>query len=552
MKKVFLVDDEILVRETIRDCVQWEKEGFQLCGDAPDGEVALPMIEELKPDILITDIKMPFMDGLELSAIVRKQMPDIKIIILSGHGEFEYARSALRMGVEEYCLKPVSSSDIVRMLHMVSAKIDAEQRERNKLRLMSLEESHRTSLTREKLLNDLCSGFLSSSDAFRHSASLGMNLVARHYAVVISDYRGPEPAAVTFYASGGESVESPTFPSEWGLPQLTESLAFRRSRNETVWILKGDTPESLMLELDAFRRLQSVKQAPRHPNITVSQELLTIGIGSIQDRLQGVHISFLEAQEDMHWRRLMGQNRHALQETSGWLDSIVILDRSRFIDFLKTGTLEQAAEFIPSFAERLREIEWQRSPIGYYILNDLTLEVFRTAKDTYRHLDSLEDALAQLQKVISGISTHEEACSFLMKLAQQYWLWRSGAMDKYGDILVRVKEYIHLHYDKEQISLQDAADHVNLSPGHLSKIFSQETGQTFIEYVTQTRMNKAMELLHTTNSKSYEIAFQVGYNDAHYFSNLFKRITGMTTKEFRKRGLLRDSEAGALRGRDIP
>jgi two-component system, response regulator YesN len=543
MKKVFLVDDEILVRETIRDCVQWEKEGFQLIGDAPDGEVALPMIEELKPDILITDIKMPFMDGLELTAIVRKQMPDIKIIILSGHGEFEYARTALRMGVEEYCLKPVSASDIIRMLHAMGAKIDAEQRERNKLRLISMEEKNHASLTREKLLNDLCSGFLSTSDAFHLSASLGINLVARHYAVVISDYRGPEPTLPAARVDSGSLLgEDLTHPNSWSLPMQSEPLAFRRSRTETVWILKGDSPERLKQELDTFHQLQSVKQTPRNPASGVLRELLTIGIGSIQDRLQGIHVSFQEAQEDMHWRRLMGQNRHALQETSGWLEQAVFLDRSRFIEFLKTGTPEQASGFIPSYADRLKDIEWQRSPIGYYILNDLTLEVFRTAKDTYRHLDSVEDTLEQLQTIISGISSYADACGYLMKLTQQYWLWRSGAMDKYGDILVRVKEYIHLHYDKEQISLQDAADHVNLSPGHLSKIFSQETGQTFIEYVTQTRISKAMELLHTTNAKSYEIAFQVGYNDAHYFSNLFKRMTGMTTKEFRKKGLF--SEPG--------
>ena len=128
MKKVMLVDDEILIRENIRESVEWEKEGFIFCGDAPDGELALPVIEEQLPDILITDIKMPFMNGLELSSVVRQKFPKIKIIILSGHDDFQYARAALRLGVEDYCLKPFSSADLLQLLHSVSSRIDEELR----------------------------------------------------------------------------------------------------------------------------------------------------------------------------------------------------------------------------------------------------------------------------------------------------------------------------------------------------------------------------------------------------------------------------------------
>ena len=136
-KKVFFVDDEIVIRENIRTCIDWKKEGFDYCGDASDGEVALPLIEEHRPDILITDIKMPFMNGLELSAIVRKRFPGTKIVLLSGHDEFEYARQALRIGVEEYCLKPFGSTDIIRLLHDVADKIDRENRQQSRMDRLS-------------------------------------------------------------------------------------------------------------------------------------------------------------------------------------------------------------------------------------------------------------------------------------------------------------------------------------------------------------------------------------------------------------------------------
>jgi two-component system, response regulator YesN len=524
VKKVMLVDDEILIRETIRDCIDWEQEGYLFCGDASDGEVALPMIEELRPDIVITDVMMPFMDGLELSALIRQRYPEIKIIILSGHGEFEYARRALRMGVEEYCLKPVSSSDILHLLKEVSEKIDRERDEKRRIDRMKQREAESKTVSQDKLLNDLCSGFLSASDAIHLSSSLSLSLVARFYVVAIADSRDSEQQP-----SNGDLLRS-----YLQLQEQLDVLMCKRSRTENVWIFKGDTLEQLHQQLAPVKELQ--RMAADTPSGVGG--LVTIGIGTVQERLQGVHLSFLDAEEDMHWRRLSRQNRHDLWETtSDRLDPTVFLDRGRFVDFLRIGTPAKLDSFVQDYASGLRELDWQASPIGYYILNDLTLEVFRAAKDMYRNVEAPEQLVQPLQEQIGTIHSFSEACAFLTKLTEQFWAWRSRTNDKYGDMLRKVKDYIQENYDKDYISLQDAAEHVKVSPSHLSKVFSQETGQTFIEYLTQTRMKKAMELLRSTSAKSYEIAFQVGYNDSHYFSNLFKRVTGMTTKEFRKSGM---------------
>ena len=120
MYKVFLAEDEIVVREGIRNSIPWEKIPYTLIGEAPDGEIALSMIQDLKPDILLTDIRMPFMDGLALSRIAKKSLPWLKIIILSGHDEFQYAREAISIGVEEYLLKPVSVQDMIKALDKVA------------------------------------------------------------------------------------------------------------------------------------------------------------------------------------------------------------------------------------------------------------------------------------------------------------------------------------------------------------------------------------------------------------------------------------------------
>ena len=121
--KVFICEDESIVREGLRDMIPWEKYGFEFVGDAPDGEMALPMIRKLKPDVLITDITMPFMDGLSLSKTVTKELPNIKIIVISGYSDFEYARKAIEIGVEQYLLKPVTKTDMINALEGVRKKI---------------------------------------------------------------------------------------------------------------------------------------------------------------------------------------------------------------------------------------------------------------------------------------------------------------------------------------------------------------------------------------------------------------------------------------------
>lgn len=384
MQKVFLVDDEIVIRENMRTCIDWEKEGFVYCGDAPDGELAFPLIEKLKPDLLITDICMPFMDGLELSAIVRKMQPDIKIIILSGHDEFEYARQAIRIGVQEYCLKPVSAGDIIRLLRLIRAKEQA--------------------------------------GASGHSG-LGVN-------------DGELPA-------GGE-----------------------RPAANPMAKLKAD-PMALF--------------------------------------------------------------------ESGSLDPFS-LDRTGFIEFLKVGSPAQKEEHLRRFAQDLAALDWKSSLYGHFLLHDLTLSAFREAKTLYGEHVRPDARWPEMKSRISAIRSGKEACEYLDRLAELFWHWRSMANDRYSVLIARVKQFVRDHCEDDRLSLNDAAKHVNVSPSHLSKVFSQETGKTFIEFLMETRIRKAMELLLSTNAKSYEIAFRVGYQDPHYFSSVFKRMTGMTIREFRKRG----------------
>src|SRR5512136_868674 len=185
LHKVFLVEDEVVAREGIRDNVDWRLNGFEFCGEAPDGEIALPLLETAEPDVLITNIKMPFMDGLQLCKIVRERMPWVKIIILSGHDEFEYAQEAIKLGVTEYLLKPVTVQDLNNVLQRVAAQLEKDRKDQENLQKLKDQVNENRAVLRERLLLKLVVGAVSLAEAIEKSQPLGMDLVARYYLVVV-------------------------------------------------------------------------------------------------------------------------------------------------------------------------------------------------------------------------------------------------------------------------------------------------------------------------------------------------------------------------------
>jgi len=183
--KVFFVEDEIITREGIRDNVDWQSNGFEFCGEATDGEMALPMLRTIQPDVLITDIKMPFMDGLQLSKIMRERMPWVKIIILSGHDEFEYAQQAIKLGVTDYLLKPITVQNLQCALQKLTVQLDHEKEEQAHLKKLQEQAEESRITLREKLLFRLVVGAISPTDAIENGQMLGLNLSARYYLVAI-------------------------------------------------------------------------------------------------------------------------------------------------------------------------------------------------------------------------------------------------------------------------------------------------------------------------------------------------------------------------------
>ena len=185
MFKVFLVEDEIVVREGIRKNIQWEQYGFSYAGDALDGELALPLIRQIQPDLLITDIKMPFMDGLALSELVRKELPRTKIVIISGYDDFTYAQQAIRMGVEQYLLKPVIKEKMVDLLISLQKKMEAEQQQRDYLSMFQREAQEYEAFSRRRFFEQIVTGGLSVSEISETAKSMDIDLNAPGYNILL-------------------------------------------------------------------------------------------------------------------------------------------------------------------------------------------------------------------------------------------------------------------------------------------------------------------------------------------------------------------------------
>lgn len=284
--KVFLVEDEIVTREGIRDTVDWGAAGYQLCGEAPDGEIALPLILERRPDTVITDIKMPFMDGLQLCRLLKEALPAIKIIILSGHDEFRYAQEAIQIGVTEYLLKPIVPQDLLAALRKVARQLDDERQASAHLLELQAQMSGNQSRLRERCLLDLVTGNSTSAEFIEQAQRLAIDLLAPCYQVMVirAAARGgaPELPLYRVYQQVDAVVAELTGDN-------AAILSFKQGLEATVLILKDEHPSLLA------RSVRHVSEALTRGLAEHTACTVTIGVGSATERLGTIAQSFAEA-----------------------------------------------------------------------------------------------------------------------------------------------------------------------------------------------------------------------------------------------------------------
>jgi len=519
MLKIFLVEDEIVMREGIKKNINWEKENFEFVGDAGDGELAYPLIIQKKPDILITDIKMPFMDGLELSRLVKAELPDIKIIVLSGYDEFEYAKEAIDIGITEYMLKPVTSVKLLETLHKVE-KVILDQQKKEAVKNSADEET--------KFFKKLVSGSMSVSLLLKEGRALGLELAASEYNLLLLQlFAGADVDA------SHERIEH----IKQGFEKLTKTypIAFVNLGREEFWfLLKGTQEYSLkVLEKEFAAELERL--------VWFEQQTQYFGIlGKSVERLGDIGICYQAADKEFAHRFLKERNRiYSVAETADAVFDIEALnlsqtDRKSLEQFLSTGLKSEIEAFIDSYFGKVGKKNMQSMLFRQYVVMDVYLIVINFSQKMGCEKQELAALYGDEKELVDVSDSVEDTKIYLKKLLEMTIDLREKVSgNKYDKLLKQAKAYIEENYNQYDISLNAVAASVSLSPNHFSTIFSQELGETFIEYLTRIRMEKAKELLRTTSKKTTEIAYEVGYRDAHYFSNLFKKTQNCTPREYR-------------------
>ena len=518
--KVFFVEDEIITREGIRDNVDWRASGFEFCGEATDGEMALPLLRTAQPDVLITDIKMPFMDGLQLSKIVRERMPWVKIIILSGHDEFEYAQKAISLGITDYLLKPVTVQKLQAALQKLTVQLDKERKEQAELKKLQEQMEDNRSMLRERLLFKLIVGAVSPAEAVEKGQALGLDLIARYYLVVILKLE---------LGDRTEQYDHDDYQQIQGmLTELAERnpdiFVLKRDWGDIILIMKGNTREYLEEERDLL--LNGIRQT-----VAKSRYQITIGVGAPKDRIADIHQSFVDAL--VHVQNPAGAD-DPLSTGSVERKELLKLDKTAVENYLHHGIKDEFDQFFDAYIRPLGETVLKSRLIKNYIFVDMTLATAKLIHELGGEIDKVVPEPSSIEAILSNVKTVEQLREQAYKIISIGLAYRDSQPNGQHTYVIRqAKEYIECHFANPELSLNDVAAQANLSASHFSAVFSQVTCQTFKEYLTEIRINKAKELLRMTTLRSADIAFQVGYNDPHYFSSVFKKNTGLSPIEFR-------------------
>jgi two-component system response regulator YesN len=514
--QVFVAEDETRVREGIRNHLD-QSGRYQLCGEAADGEIALPAILEIKPDILITDIKMPFMDGLALAGAVKRASPRTKILIISGHDEFAYAKQAISIGVDEYLLKPIRATTMLEALDKVACQLEEE---RTVLAAQDPDrERQKELILRDAFLDEVLTGALSVAQVLERAEQFGISIPAKQYLVAEMElnYQQALPEAALSLRSVVDCL----------LRDREDVLWCLRGRDRIVVVAKGEGKEKLeqtvyevlMLLRDELSRLLGIASVS--------------GIGTVADRMGEISTSYLDAYHLL--RRFPALPKGTIVNT-GDLDHGSLVQLAGGDEPMGRKLLHATAQDVESLVD---QICGSQNDVGsllyvYYRITDLVVTATRIVSESGKDAAEVFPALSQASAVLRK-SDMEEIRAFTGDIIRRFIAFRDKSAGglRYGQVIAQAKNHIYENFHDSGISLHTVATHIGFSPNHFSTIFSQNTGETFIGFLTRVRMEQAHKMLLTTDLSTSEIAFRTGYNDTNYFRYLFKKHYGYSPRELR-------------------
>ncbi len=534
MFKIVVVDDELWFRQGIKGTIQWSKYDIEIVGEASDGEEALEVIEKEHPDIVFADVRMPVMDGLELATIVSKKYPDIKIIIVSGYEEFEYARKAISVGVTHYLTKPVEANLLVEVVNKVKEQISREREEKKNRMIIEEQLKESLPLLREKFLNSLINEKIKDISVVNDKLDfLHLNLQSYQFLVFIIDIDYIEGMISTNYEKNRQMIKLMVLNSISEIQNEENILIFNGYNEYIIGIASYNaTMDTMIIHMRISKLLAKLKvQLQKNLNISV-----TIGVSRVNTGLEKVHTAYKEAAEAMKHKLFAGIDQIFYYQDININNSeeryYIFCGKEELIDAIKLCDQDTVKQIFERNYDAL--IKLTNLDIDY--IQQLYFPVLGDIINILYDIGELPSNIFKGNpfKKLMQLTTIYEINNLLVNISIGIVEVITGLRNKQSiNTVQKVMEYVNNNYNKD-ISLNSAAEHVGLSSAYLSRLFRKETQKSFIEYVMRVRVEKAKILLKKTDKKTYDIAKEVGYNDIRYFTKMFKTLEGITPVQYRE------------------
>ena len=526
--KVILVDDEEEVREAIRKRVDWEEIGFTVSGTAENGEDALELADVCEPDVGMTDIQMPFMDGLTLLKKLKERFPDIRSVIFSGYDDFEYAKEAIKLEAEEYILKPVDAEELRRVFLRIKERLDEQIKQRRNVELLSKYYEDSRPMMKEQLLIGLLEGRELQFDLERYQKDFDIQVES------------------AFYCAGAFRIT----PGQSDKEKLDKNLMAVSLKQIVQERFKGRLPVEAFVYLDTVSVLARLKSTDQYSIFVEEMDRIcriahksldaniSAGIGRVYGNAESIHTSFLEAKDAFHHRIFVGENQAIcisdVDPTSNAEDYISEKQIRHIIRQVKIGTKESLEKEIRDFIEKIKKTEFGLNQLKIFYA-EFIVELLRLMRGHNINISETSLKGVNTNEEMDGFASMDELADRLVFLAEDIRVKiSSGRMDTTRKLAEDAKQYISDHYNESSLSVDDICAHLGVGTSYFSSVFKKETGVSFVTYLTNVRMNEAQRLLDTTDEKSYIIAGLVGYEEPNYFSYVFKKHFGTSPSKYRQ------------------
>lgn len=527
--RIILADDEEEVRKAMIRKLDWESLGFEVVGDAENGAEALEKIEQLEPEVVMTDIRMPFMDGLALTEQIRRKYPSTKVLIFSGFDDFEYAQQAIKLNVTEYILKPVNVEELSEILTRVRSNLDEEIRQRRDVDL--LRESYQKSLPilREVFLNDLVRGTADSGMLEEKLNEYSVDILnARKWVTALVHLEQEDTA----HPAGLQKELIPISVRQMVEDKLKSFCRFAIFNSSAGMTLLAALDENLSLTALVDHLGDICKECRRVLDVTV-----TIAIGHSCAALSEISRMYQSAVDALGYKAIVGAGHtiyiNDVEPVSRGSLKFDNTDENEFIAAVKFGPEEKIRDTVKKLTARMGDAKVHVRQQQFYMLSVLHC-ITRLIQQYDLSARDILDTEKHYIDIPAALEKPQEFEAWLLRAALHLYVSLNQERDNTTRrVILEAKHYIETHYQDPSLSVEMLCRELHMSPAYFSTIFRKVTGQTYIAYLTEVRLQKAVELLKETDDKTYVIAQKVGYQEQNYFSYVFKKRFGISPTKFR-------------------